>query len=115
MKVIGRICSAIIIISLTACAGFAPSIYKLDVRQGNVIEADLVEQLETGMSKQQVQELLGTPLITDPFNQQRWDYVYAYYPRGNKKAGEEQRLTLFFEGESLSRIDNSDLNEVPES
>lgn len=111
MKVLKQCSSSIFaMLALTACASFTPSIYKLDMRQGNIIEAEQVAQLETGMSKQQVQTLLGTPLITDPFNQQRWDYIYAFYPRGNQAAGEQQRLTLFFEGESLSRIDNAELN-----
>ncbi|MFO1349827.1 MAG: outer membrane protein assembly factor BamE [Gammaproteobacteria bacterium] len=87
------------------CAKLTPSIYKLDMRQGNFFDESLVGQLHPGMSKQEVQALLGSPLLIDPFHPQRWDYVYSFYPRGNRTKGEERRLTLYFEGEILSRVE----------
>ncbi len=90
---------------LPGCAGFTPTFYRLDVRQGNVIEAEQLAQLQPGMSKRQVQILLGTPLVADPFREDRWDYVYLYYPSGNPDRGEQHRVTLFFEGDTLSRVE----------
>ena len=83
----------------------ASGCYKLDIRQGNIIEQDTIERLRTGMSRRQVQALLGSPAIVDPFHQQRWDYIYNLFPRGNESRGERRRLALFFEGDTLSRID----------
>jgi outer membrane protein assembly factor BamE len=50
-------------------------LYKQPIYQGNLIEKSAVEQLQVGMSKQDVQILLGTPSIADPFTQNRWDYT----------------------------------------
>jgi outer membrane protein assembly factor BamE len=58
------------------------------------------------MSKRQVQFLLGTPLLTDPFHSNRWDYVYSLQKDG--ELVQERHLSLFFEGELLNRIEGSD-------
>ncbi len=81
------------------------SVYKVDIQQGNTLEAEKVAQLQPGMSKQQVTFLLGTPLIQDPFHANRWDYVYSFKP-GNGSL-KKQHLTLYFKGNTLSRIDRS--------
>src|SRR5699024_2018511 len=59
-------------------------VYKQDIQQGNVLDDDAVAELETGMTKRQVQVLLGTPSIISPFHQDRWDYMNTYAPRGGK-------------------------------
>lgn len=92
-------------LSLTACSFNVPGIYKVDVRQGNYLDRDAIAQLQPGMSKRQVQFLLGTPLINDPFNQDRWDYIYAFRPRGEEPV-EQRHLTLFFSGEVLDQIED---------
>lgn len=79
--------------------------YKIDIPQGNIIEQSAVDRLTEGMSKRQVQALLGTPLIVDPFHQNRWDYIYLFFPRGNENRAQKRRLSLYFTGDSLSRID----------
>jgi outer membrane protein assembly factor BamE len=77
-------------------------VYVPDVQQGNVITQEMVDQLKTGMTRRQVQFVLGTPLITDPFHQDRWDYYYSY-KRGNKYRA-KRRLSLFFKGDELVEI-----------
>lgn len=77
--------------------------YKMDIRQGNYITAEMRERLKLGMSKQQVRYVLGTPLIHDAFHGNRWDYLYRLEQRG--EVVEKQRLTLYFEGENLVRMD----------
>jgi len=95
-------------IAVTACSSMTPNFYKLNVRQGNVLEPEKVAQLQPGMTMRQVQNILGTPLLTDPFHQDRWDYVYAFYPRGNREKGVERRLTLYFQGTILAGIEGID-------
>jgi len=90
------ICS---LIPLSGCA------YKIDVQQGNTFDRDDFSTLRVGMTQSQVMFLLGTPLIKDPFHQDRWDYVYSFQPGGGKLR--TQHLTLFFEGDTLKRIDDS--------
>ncbi|WP_081686729.1 outer membrane protein assembly factor BamE [Chitinilyticum litopenaei] len=87
--------------------------YKIDVPQGNEVTADQVAQLKAGMSRGQVRFLLGTPLLTDPFHADRWDYVQS-----NAKGGrllEQHAFTVFFEGDTLVRWQGSTLPADPNS
>lgn len=82
-----------------------PFVYRIDIQQGNVITQDMVDQLRMGMSKRQVQFILGAPLLTDPFHAQRWDYVYIYEPGSHGKSETtEQRLTLLFDDDRVIAI-----------
>lgn len=84
-------------------------VYKLDIQQGNILERDKVAQIKTGMTKRQVRYILGTPLVIDTFNQDRWDYFYSlkdYSPENRDGTFHQERLTLFFEKGQLSKIDN---------
>lgn len=92
---------------LTGCSSF-PFVYKIDIQQGTVLEDEAVARLQTGMSMHQVNALLGTPPIADPFHAQRWDYIYSMSKGGHVL--EKKRLTLYFEGETLSRIDGPHSN-----
>lgn len=77
-------------------------LYKQPVYQGNLIEKSAADQLQVGMSKQQVEALLGTPSIADPFHHQRWDYT-ASQRTGRRARAEVKTLTLWFENDVLAR------------
>lgn len=77
--------------------------YRVEVVQGNFVSREQVEQLKAGMSRQQVKELLGTPLVTDLFHAQRWDYVFTLRRQG--VPDQARRLTLYFQGDALQRFD----------
>jgi len=92
---------------LSSC-GFVPRIpgvtpYRIDIQQGNFISQDMVTQLKPGMSKEQVRLTLGTPLLTDIFHADRWDYVYYREKPGVPR--EQRKLTVFFEDGKLTRVD----------
>lgn len=91
-------------ICLSACGfvGF-PGVYKIDVEQGNIVTAEMVDQLKPGMSRRQVRFILGTPLVEDPFNPDRWDYPYV--KRNGMDVLNESRLTVYFDGDTLVRYD----------
>lgn len=91
-------------LTLVGCASITPSFYKLDVRQGNVVDSKELARIHVGMSKRQVKAILGAPLVEDPFNSNRWDYVSVFYPSGNVSKGTEHRLTLFFNANTVARI-----------
>ena len=76
-------------------------VYKLEVVQGNFVSSEQVAALRAGMPKAQVKNILGTPLLTDIFHVDRWDYVFTIAKDG--KAQPPRKLTLFFKGESLDR------------
>ena len=76
--------------------------YKVDVIQGNFVSREQVEQLQPGMTREQVKGLLGTPLVTSLFHADRWDYVFTL-----KRQGVEPRsfkYTVFFNGDQLERF-----------
>lgn len=77
--------------------------YKIEIQQGNFISQEMVAQLKPGMSKEQVRLALGTPLLTDIFHADRWDYVYLREKAGAKR--EQRKLTVFFEDGRLTRVD----------
>ncbi|WP_299734959.1 outer membrane protein assembly factor BamE [uncultured Endozoicomonas sp.] len=79
-----------------------PGAYKIDVQQGNVITQEMINQLRPGMSRAQVQYVMGTPLLEDTFNPNRWDYVYSMQPGGQDR--EQKNVTLFFEEDKLQSI-----------
>ncbi len=78
--------------------------YKMDIRQGNYVTPEMREKLKLGMSKSQVRYVLGTPMVSDAFHGNRWDYIYSLEQRG--EVVEKQRLTLYFEGDRLVRMDD---------
>lgn len=94
----------VLFLSLAAgCSGGKFGPYRIDVQQGNALDQESVARLKPGLSRSQVRFLLGTPLVVDPFRTDRWDYVYLY-----RKAGtltEQKRVTLFFDGDTLARIE----------
>ena len=98
--------TGILLLVLTAgCGSYLPSFYNVPVRQGNYLDSEMVGRLHPGMTKTQVQRILGTPLITDPFHQNRWDYYY-YYKQGSQ-IDDQRHITLYFSGDTLDRIDGT--------
>ena len=89
--------------AVVALAAGCSAIYKTDINQGNLLDERTVEQLEIGMTKRQVQVLMGTPSIQSPFHQSRWDYTASISRRGG--APEVRTLTLTFDGDQLASID----------
>lgn len=91
---------------VTGCAvpripGITP--YKMEIQQGNYVSQDMVSKLKPGMSKEQVRFVLGTPLITDIFHSDRWDYVYWREDQAGNR--EQRKLAVFFADGKLARLD----------
>lgn len=106
-----------ILVSLTACSTLAvdvPLVYKIDIDQGNVIDQEMINQLRPNMTKRQVIYVLGSPLLTDPFFPNRWDYIYSVQPGGEDRL--QDRISLFFSGDNLIHVEGNmtpDLNPPP--
>lgn len=96
--------------------------YKIDVQQGNVLTQDMVVQLKPGMTKDQVRFVLGTPVLTDMFHANRWDYLYRL-KKGATGEVEARKFSVFFdENGKLFRVtgdvaaaQETDMNAEPES
>lgn len=78
-------------------------VYRATIAQGNLIDEQDLKQLEIGMTKNQVRFILGTPMIDDPFNRERWDYVY-YVKLGREDALFKRWVSVFFEDDVVSEI-----------
>ncbi len=62
---------------LSGCSGILPDTYRIDIPQGNLVTQAKVDSVQAGMNRRQVQHILGSPLLVDTFNQDRWDYFYS--------------------------------------
>lgn len=93
-----------LIVALALGAGLSGcNLYRLEVQQGNVLEQKQLAQLKPGMDREQVEDLLGTPLIQDPFHPQRWDYVYTFKPAYGLR--HQRHVTLYFNADNkLARV-----------
>lgn len=86
---------------LASCGWLAP--HKIEIRQGNLISPEMRARVKVGMTQQQVKIVLGTPLVSDPFHANRWDYIYRFEQEG--KLVESQHMTLYFDKDILQRIE----------
>ena len=92
---------SLVAIALSGCSSWGfPGVYKINVEQGNIVTSEMVDQLKPGMSRRQVRYILGTPLLEDSFDPERWDYIYTL--RNGDTLLVENRLSIFFEGDSMA-------------
>ncbi|MGH1471547.1 MAG: outer membrane protein assembly factor BamE [Cellvibrionaceae bacterium] len=96
----------IFILGLTAITGCSwlqfPGVYRLQIQQGNIITQEMVDQLKPGMTKRQVNFVLGTALIQDSFEQDRWDYYYSLRDADGKTT--KEKFTVYFEDDKLTHF-----------
>ena len=95
-------------ISLGGCGvgGFRlgfPGVYRIDIPQGNIVNQEMIDKLQPGMSKRQVRFVMGTPLVVDTFEPDRWDYLQSLEKDG--KPHSQERVSLYFEKDLLVRIE----------
>ena len=78
-------------------------VYQAALSQGNLLDQEDIDQAEVGMTRSQIRFLLGTPMIDDPFHEDRWDYVY-YLRIGREKATFKRWISVFFEDDVVTEI-----------
>jgi outer membrane protein assembly factor BamE len=83
-------------------------VYRPNIQQGNLLEVEDVEKVEAGMTRSQVRYLLGTPMIADPFDPQRWDYIYTFR-RGRESRIDRAHFVVHFDGDKVSKVEQLDL------
>ena len=101
-----RALTALAVLLLASCGSVSvPYLkpYRIEIQQGNFVSQEMVSQLKPGMSKDQVRFVLGTPLLTDAFHADRWDYVYRRQ-RVNSNVLEHRKIAVFFEDGKLKRV-----------
>ena len=116
MRIYNPIILVVFSLLLSSCGSvtsFAfPGVYRLNIPQGNIITQEMVDQLRPGLTKRQVNFILGTPLVKDTFDQDRWDYLYSFQPGGGERV--QERLTVFFENDQLTHF-VGDFEQTPEN
>jgi outer membrane protein assembly factor BamE len=91
----------VVLMTLAGCSFLQP--YRVPVVQGNVVTREQVAALRPGMSRIQVRDILGTPLLTSVFHGDRWDYVFTLKRQGTEP--QARRVTVFFKGDVLDRFE----------
>lgn len=114
MKMKSLLASVLVAMSVTACSTIEKVVYRIDVPQGNYLEQDKIDQLRVGMTPEQVEYLLGTPMLKNIFDTHRWDYVFI--KREGYKEPEQRNLFVYFDANGLvSKIDDSDAYKTVEA
>jgi outer membrane protein assembly factor BamE len=104
--VLALLCAALLAgCGVPRALGIAP--YKIEIQQGNFVSQEMVSQLKSGMSKDQVRQIMGTPLLVDIFHAERWDYLYSRETTEGKR--EKRKVVIFFEDGKLARIDGDEM------
>jgi outer membrane protein assembly factor BamE len=102
MKIICTVLAlAMLVVAIPACTYLTP--YKIEIQQGHVLDDAELAKLKRGMSRNQVAQVLGTPLLTDVFHGERWDYIHYVRKRGRMTA--QKKLTLIFAEDKLARLE----------
>ena len=85
---------------MSSCA--LPRVYKVTIQQGNVITQKMVDDLKPGMTREQVAFIMGEPVIRNPFDENRWDYIYTLRIPG--RVERQVTMSLFFTDGVLSHF-----------
>ena len=91
--------AAFVLAVLGAC------VHKIDIQQGNFLDKEDIDRISVGMTRVQVRALLGTPMVADPFQGERWDYLY-YLKRGRWTKPEQRHFIVYFDSaDKVEKID----------
>jgi outer membrane protein assembly factor BamE len=98
-----RLAAAALVLAL-----LAGCVHRIDIQQGNFLDAEDIDRISVGMTRVQVRSLLGTPMVADPFQGSRWDYVY-YFKKGRWQKPQQRHFIVFFGStDKVEKIDRPD-------
>jgi outer membrane protein assembly factor BamE len=91
--------AAALLLGMSAC------VHRIDIQQGNFLDKEDIDRVSVGMTRVQVRSLLGTPMVADPFDVSRWDYVY-YFKKGRLGKPTRRHFIVYFDGsDKVARIE----------
>jgi outer membrane protein assembly factor BamE len=100
--------AALVVALLAGC------VHRIDIQQGNFLDTEDIDRIAVGMTRVQVRSLLGTPMVADPFQNTRWDYVY-YLKKGRWRKPEQRHFIVFFDSaDKVAKIDRPTAPAKPE-
>jgi outer membrane protein assembly factor BamE len=86
----------------SGCSRGLFSVHTIDIQQGNALETDNIRKIKVGMSKKNVERVLGSPVLIPIFEPNRWDYVY--YLKKPDTQPKKQRVSIYFSGDTVNKI-----------
>jgi len=99
-------------LTLTGCgAWWLPRAHRIDIQQGNILAPAAIAQVAEGMTKIEVINILGKPITTSVFDEERWDYIYSLNKSGRKP--KSKRFTVFFQDSKVYRVENEGFETAP--
>jgi len=98
LRLLALLCAAVLF--LGAC------VYRIDIQQGNLLRDSDIDRVQVGMTRSQVQFLLGTPMVADSFHRDRWDYAY-YFRHGRSREVQHRWIIVYFENERVAKIEKN--------
>lgn len=101
--------NALIALTISACS--FPGVYKINVQQGNIVTQEMLDQLSPGMTRAQVHFVLGNPVVENVFSDQQEVYLYSYQKAGGDT--KRQKITVYYEGDTMLRYEGKVLDEHP--
>ncbi|MBV9344983.1 MAG: outer membrane protein assembly factor BamE [Gammaproteobacteria bacterium] len=100
-----------VLLAVLALLG-AGCVYRMDIQQGNYLEGKTVDQLQVGMTRSQVRYLLGTPMVPDLFDKDRWDYLF-YFQRGRLHRPQRRHLVVYFKEDKVASFERDNIPNAP--
>lgn len=105
------LCTLVAVLALSACGGRGitglVTPYKIDIVQGNVVTREQAQVLKAGMTRSEVRDVLGSPLLSSVFHADRWDYVFTFKRQGQEP--QQRKVSLFFKSDVLERFEADEL------
>jgi outer membrane protein assembly factor BamE len=98
-----KIIQSLLLVTAVSLLG-SGCVYRINIQQGNFLNQSAVDTVKEGMTRSQVRYLLGTPMVADSFNKERWDYIY-YLKKGRSRHVDSRRVTVYFDGDKVARLD----------
>jgi outer membrane protein assembly factor BamE len=95
---------AAVVLALGSALSSSACVYRINIQQGNFLDQSAVDQVKDGMTRSQVRYLLGTPMVADSFDKERWDYIY-YLKKGRSGHVDSRRVTVYFDGDKVAKLD----------
>ena len=91
--------TSLTLVSCSTILNHLPGVYTIDIQQGNIIEQSMVDQLKPNMNKRQVLYIMGSPMLNNVFQKNRWDYLYSNQPSREDRV--QKQLSLFFKNDQI--------------
>jgi len=92
------------VVGFSALVAGSGCVYRINIHQGNFLEQKTIDQLNVGMTRSQVKFLLGTPMVADAFNNDRWDYYY-YFKDGKTRVVSKRHFVVYFADDKVEHVD----------